>query len=163
MSNDPLKKRIFITAGETSGDNLGAGLMKELKAQAPFDIEFDGVGGKQMEREGLRSLFPMNELSVMGIIEILPNLMHILKRIQQTADKYNENNYDALITIDSPDFSFRVAKKVLEAGKSGSKKLHYVAPTVWAWRENRAAKIAKLYDSILCLYPFEPKYFEFIF
>lgn len=160
VSNNQKVRRIFVTAGETSGDNLGASLIRSIKQQAPFPVEFYGVGGKQMEEQGVRSLFPMKELSVMGIIEVIPNIMGILKRIQQTADAYNENNYDMMVTIDSPDFSFRVAKQVLEERKAASKMVHYVAPTVWAWRESRAAKVASLYNSILCLYPCEPEYFE---
>ena len=149
--------KIFIIAGEASGDLLAANLMAALKAQHP-DISFTGVGGQKMQEQGLKSLFPMQELSVMGLAEILPRLLKILSRIRQTAVAALKEKPDAVITIDSPDFCFRVIKKI----KAKNKKIpciHYVAPSVWAWRPKRAAKVSKFLDHLLALLPFEPPYF----
>jgi lipid-A-disaccharide synthase len=155
-----MKRRlhIFIIAGEASGDNLGASLMRALKAQHP-DMEFSGVGGMRMAEAGLRSLFPMEELSVMGIAEVLPKLLHILSRIRQTAREILKIKPDAVITIDAPDFCFRVIQKV-KAKTASIPCIHYVAPSVWAWRPGRAKKVAQFLDHILTLLPFEPPYFE---
>jgi len=150
--------RIFLIAGESSGDFLGAALMRVLKARHP-DVEFSGVGGSRMEQAGLRSLFPMEDLSVMGLAEVLPKLFHILSRIRQTASEILTTKPDAVVTIDSPDFCFRVIKK-MKAGGGKSPCIHYVAPSVWAWRPGRAKKVARFLDHILTLLPFEPPYFE---
>lgn len=153
------RMKIYIIAGEASGDRLGAQAMAELKSRYP-GVEFSGIGGSLMRAQGLESLFPMEELSVMGLAEIAPNLIHILKRIKQTIKNIEEINPDVLLTIDSPDFCFRVAKGVDKNGKTQLKKVHYVAPSVWAWRSGRAKKVAAFLDGILCLLPFEPPYFE---
>jgi lipid-A-disaccharide synthase len=150
--------RIFLVAGEASGDFLGAALMRSLK-QKHAEIEFSGVGGSGMMAEGLKSLFPMEDLSVMGIAEILPKLFLLISRIKQTAAEILQTKPDAVVTIDSPDFCFRVIKKVKAADKS-IPCIHYVAPSVWAWRPGRAKKVAKFLDHILTLLPFEPPYFE---
>ena len=151
--------KIFIIAGEASGDLLGARLIAALKKRYPqHHFIIDGIGGDLMVSAGIKPLFPMQELSVMGIAEVLPKLFQLLKRIKQTAEAITQNNYDAVITIDSPDFSFRVLKK-LHAHHTKIKAIHYVAPSVWAWRPKRAKKIAKLYHHLLCLLPFEPPYF----
>lgn len=150
--------RIFLIAGESSGDFLGASLMRALKSQRP-DIQFSGVGGSRMAAEGLKSLFPMEDLSVMGIAEVLPKLFQILARIRQTVREILNTRPDAVITIDSPDFCFRVVKKVKAKIKS-IPCIHYVAPSVWAWRPGRAKKVARFLDHILTLLPFEPPYFE---
>lgn len=155
--SDPVK--IYIIAGEASGDRLGAQAIQELKQRYP-GAQFYGIGGAAMQAQGLQSLFPMEELSVMGFVEILPNLMHILKRIQQTISHVEEINPDLLLSIDSPDFCFRVAKAVQKRGNTNAKKVHLVAPTVWAWRAGRAEKVAGFLDGMLCLLPFEPPYFE---
>lgn len=150
--------RIFLIAGEASGDTLGAGLMRALRQQNP-DVQFFGIGGRKMSAEGLVSLFPMEELSVMGLSEVLPRLFHILYRIRQTAGEILKLKPDAVVTIDSPDFCFRVVKKV--KGKTKDIPcIHYVAPSVWAWRPERAKKVSKFLDHILTLLPFEPPYFE---
>lgn len=156
-TKNPIK--IFLLAGEPSGDALGARLMIGLRQRVPkkYSIEFHGVGGALMEKEGLKSLFPMDELTIMGVIEVFPKIPQLLRLINKTAQAAKDLNPDAFVTIDAPDFSFRVAKKL----KSVSfPKVHYVAPSVWAWRPGRAAKIAKLYDHLLTLLPFEPPYFE---
>jgi lipid-A-disaccharide synthase len=150
--------RIFLIAGETSGDVLGAGLMRALKNAWP-DIEFSGIGGRQMTEAGLKSLFPMEELSVMGVAEVLPKLFQLMYRIRQTAGEILRQKPDAVVTIDSPDFCFRVIKKVKAKTKS-IPCIHYVAPSVWAWRPGRAKKVARFLDHILTLLPFEPRYFQ---
>ena len=145
--------RVFILAGEPSGDKLGGALMAGLKRLRP-DVTFEGIGGVQMQAEGLQSRFDMNELSVMGLAEVLPKYRHLKRRIAETARAVVAMKPDVLITIDSPDFSLRVAKLV----KAGSdiRTVHYVAPTVWAWRAGRAAKMARHIDHVLALFPFEP-------
>lgn len=149
--------RFFLIAGEPSGDALGAALMKGLKELHPR-VEFTGVGGPLMQAEGMRSQFPMDELSVMGLAEVLPKYRQLKRRIRECADAVLANPPDALITIDSPDFCLRVARLVKEA--SNVRTIHYVAPTVWAWRSKRAAKMAKVIDQVLALFPFEPPYME---
>ncbi|NVK18118.1 MAG: lipid-A-disaccharide synthase [Methylocystaceae bacterium] len=151
------KKRVYIIAGEPSGDLLGARLMKAMKAQCSENIEFLGIGGPNMYAEGLTSLFPMNELSIMGLAEIIPHIPKILKRIKQTVEDVEKQKPDCLITIDAPGFTFRVAKKL--KGK-GIPLIHYVAPTVWAWKPGRAKKIAQFLDHLMVLLPFEPPYFK---
>ncbi len=144
---------VFVIAGEPSGDRLGTALMAGLKALVP-GIRFSGVGGAGMAGEGLSSLFPMDELSVMGIAEILPKYCHLKRRIAQTARAVIDTAPDVLITIDSPDFCLRVARQVKAA--SDIRTVHYVAPTVWAWRPGRAQKMAQVIDHVLALFPFEP-------
>lgn len=145
--------RVFILAGEPSGDKLGGALMAGLKALRP-EVAFDGIGGAQMQAEGLTSRFDMSELSVMGLAEILPKYRHLKRRIAETAEAVIALKPDVLITVDSPDFSLRVAKLV--KARSAIRTVHYVAPTVWAWRPGRAAKMARHIDHVLALLPFEP-------
>lgn len=145
--------RVFIIAGEPSGDRLGGALMAGLKALQP-DVQFDGIGGAEMQAQGLVSRFPMEELSVMGIAEILPKYRALMARINETAQTVIETAPDVMITIDSPDFSLRVAKRVKAA--RDIRTVHYVAPTVWVWRPKRAQKMAKVIDHVLALFPFEP-------
>lgn len=146
-------RRFFLIAGEPSGDALGAALMAGLKTLEP-GVQFTGVGGPLMAAQGLQSLFPMDELSVMGIAEVLPRYRALMCRIKQCADTVVSEHPDALITIDSPDFSLRVAARVKK--RSQIRTVHYVAPTVWAWRSGRARKMAKSIDHVLALFPFEP-------
>ena len=148
--------KIFLIAGEASGDRLGAALMAGLKSLET--VEFQGVGGPMMQAEGLHSLFPMDELSVMGLAEILPKYLHLRRRLHQTAEAVLQAQPDVLITIDSPDFCLRVAKLV--KAKSSIRTVHYVAPSVWAWRAKRAGKMAGVIDHVLALLPFEPPYME---
>jgi len=148
--------KFFIIAGESSGDLLGSELIKELKIQYP-SASFTGIGGKLMQEQGLVSIFPITDLMVMGFAEVLPHLFKILARIKQTALAIKNIQPDYLITIDSPDFCFRVVKKITK--QQVLKKIHLVAPSVWAYRPQRAKKIAKLYDLLLALLPFEPPYF----
>jgi len=148
--------RVFMIAGELSGDQLGAHLMEGLRQLRP-DIEMSGVGGPQMTAAGLSSLFDMSELSVMGIVEVLPKLPHLLTRIREVANHVIAMQPDILITIDSPDFCLRVAKRV-KASLPQIPVAHYVAPSVWAWRPGRAEKMAAHVDHVLALLPFEPAY-----
>lgn len=144
--------RAFVIAGEPSGDKLGGALMSGLKSLT--DISFDGVGGPLMQAQGLTSRFPMDELSVMGLAEILPKYRALKARIRETAEVILDTKPDVLITIDSPDFCLRVARLV--KAQSDMRTIHYVAPTVWAWRPGRAEKMAAHVDHVLALFPFEP-------
>ncbi len=149
---------LYLIAGEPSGDLLGARLMASLKQKLGRNgVEFAGVGGPEMVAKGLHSLFPMAELSVMGLAEILPHLPHFIGRIRQTVADIKNTAPAVLVTIDSPGFCFRVGKRL--AG-CGIPLVHYVAPSVWAWRPGRAGKIAGFVDHLLALLPFEPPYFE---
>lgn len=150
---------VFVLAGENSGDVLGANLMKALHAKLGGRVRFSGVGGPEMTAAGLYSQFPMDELAVMGVFEVLPRLPNLLRRIKETARAIERLNPDVVVTIDAPDFCFRVIKK-LRAQGCKVPVVHYVAPTVWAWRPGRAAKIAKFLDHLMCLLPFEPPYFH---
>ena len=154
-------KKFFIIAGEASGDLLGSKIIKELKnqlAQKNEIAQFIGVGGALMQEQGLISIFAMEELSVMGFLEVVPHLKNLLARINQTAQAIKNEKPDFVITIDSPDFCFRVMKKLQKF--HDAKKIHLIAPSVWAYREGRAKKISKLYDLLLAILPFEPPYFE---
>lgn len=152
-----MNKRIFIIAGEASGDFLGGQLLQSLKQQNS-NIEIAGIGGSQMEAQGLKSLFPMADLSLYGLFELLPHLFNIFKRIKQTKEAIKAFRPDVLVTIDSPGFCFRIAKY---AKQLKIPVVHYVAPSVWAWKPGRAEKLAKKVevDHLLCLLPFEPPYF----
>ncbi len=149
--------KVFILAGEPSGDKLGGAFMAGLKSLRP-DVSFAGIGGPEMMAEGLKSRFDMAELSVMGLAEILPKYRALMARINETVAAVLKMQPDVLITIDSPDFSLRVARKV--KAKSEIRTVHYVAPTVWAWRPGRAEKMARYVDQVLALLPFEPPYME---
>ncbi|HQT65174.1 MAG: lipid-A-disaccharide synthase [Acidocella sp. 20-57-95] len=146
---------IFIIAGEASGDVLGARLMNALKLQRP-DLTFSGIGGARMAEAGLTSLFPMQELAVMGLAEILPRIIPLRRRMQQTIAAITTSKPDILVTIDSPGFCLRVLKAV---APTGIKRIHYVAPQVWAWRQERVKHFPGLWDELLCLLPFEPDFF----
>jgi len=153
-----MTKRIFIIAGEASGDFLGARLLQSLKAQQS-NLEIAGIGGNQMQEQGLKSLFPMSEISLYGIFELIPHLFSILKRIQQTKQAIKNFKPNVVVTIDSPGFTLRIARYVK---KLKIPVVHYVAPSVWALRPGRAKKLAQRVgvDHLLCLLPFEPPYFE---
>ena len=150
--------KIFLVAGEPSGDRLGAALMAGLKHLSP-GVAFAGVAGPLMQAEGMGSLFPMEELSVMGIAEVLPKYLHLKRRLREVADAVIASDAVALVTIDSPDFGLRVAALV-KAARPGMRTIHYVAPSVWAWRPGRAAKMARHVDHVLALLPFEPPYMQ---
>jgi lipid-A-disaccharide synthase len=131
--------------------------MRALKKLLNNKLSFAGIGGEQMIAEGLQPLFPQSELALFGLFELLPKIPNVLRRLKQTTEEVKRLRPAAVITIDGPDFSFRLAANLKGAGIP---LIHYVAPTVWAWREGRAKKIAKLYNHLLALLPFEPPYFE---
>jgi lipid-A-disaccharide synthase len=148
--------RIAIIAGEPSGDVLGARLMTALQRATGGAVRLEGIGGEQMIRAGLQSRFPMGELSHMGLVELLPHLPQLLRRIRETAEWLQKDPPDLLVTIDAPGFNVRLARRL--QGR-GIPLLHYVAPTVWAWKPKRAAAFAGIFDHLLALLPFEPSYF----
>lgn len=150
---------VFLIAGEPSGDRLGAALMSGLRTLAP-SVVFQGVGGTAMMGEGMSSLFPMDELSIMGIAEVAPKYFHLKRRIRETAEAVIAARPDVLVTIDSPDFCLRVARIVKAEGGAQIPVVHYVAPSVWAWRPKRAEKMARYVDHVLALLPFEPPYMQ---
>ena len=149
--------RVFVIAGELSGDKLGQAVMAGLKELAP-GVMFDGVGGPLMQAEGLVSRFDMTELSLMGLAEIVPQYFHLKRRIAEMAQAVIDTQPDILLTIDSPDFCLRVARLV--KARSEIRTVHYVAPTVWAWRPGRAQRMARFIDHVLALFPFEPPYMQ---
>ncbi|MEM7072274.1 MAG: lipid-A-disaccharide synthase [Pseudomonadota bacterium] len=150
-----MARRFYIIAGEPSGDRLGARLIEALRRLDP-SIEFKGLGGAEMQAQGLESLFDIRDLSVMGLFEIVPHLSRLRARLRQTLDDVVRVDPDVLITIDSPGFTTRLVSRL---GDARCLKLHYVAPTVWAWKPGRARRFAELFDMLLCLLPFEPPYF----
>lgn len=149
---------IFIIAGEPSGDFLGGKLMQALCKEVPSH-SISGIGGQHMITQGLHSLFPMEELSVMGLSEIIPHALKIKRRIKETVEWITKHQPQVLVTIDSPGFCLRVIKSLKMKGVA-IPVVHYVAPSVWAWRRKRAKKLAGLVDHLLTLFSFEPPYFE---
>jgi lipid-A-disaccharide synthase len=148
--------RIYLLAGEASGDVLGARLIAALRRRVP-GLEFAGVGGERMAEQGISSLFPMRELSLMGLLEVLPNLRRLARRMDQAEADILARRPDLLVTIDAPSFTLRLAERVRPRG---IRVVHYVAPQVWAWRPGRVRKIARRVDRILALLPFEAPFFE---
>ncbi len=149
--------KIYLIAGEPSGDALGGRLMKALKKK-DASIQFFGVGGESMEKEGLRSLFDISDLAIMGLAEVIPSIPKVLARIYQTVENIARVQPDVVVTIDSWSFSSRV-HKALRKKKFGITQVHYVAPQVWAWKKKRARTMYKYIDHLLTLLPQEPKYF----
>jgi lipid-A-disaccharide synthase len=148
---------IFIVSGEASGDNLAGKLMAALKRKTGGRIRFAGVGGPRSESEGLSSLFPMSELSLMGLAEILPHLPRLIGRLNETSLVARRLKPDAVVTVDSPGFCLRLAHHLRG---SGIPVIHYVAPQLWAWGPFRARKLKKRVDHIMALLPFEVSFFE---
>ncbi len=151
--------KIFIIAGEDSGDKLGSAIIDSLREAFDGSINFVGIGGNGMMNRGLDSIFPMSDLSVMGLVEIALQYPNLKNRLNQTIQSILDEKPDILLTIDAPEFCFRVAKKIKLSNKN-IPIAHYVAPSVWAWRPNRAKKISEFVDHILALFPFEPRYFR---
>ena len=156
---DHVARKIFLIATEESGDRLGAGLMKILRQRFGDAVQFEGVGGRAMAREGLTSLFPIEELSIVGFSAVLMQLPKILKLIRQTADAVMETSPEILVIIDSPDFTHRVARRV-RARDPSIPIIDYVSPSVWAWRPGRARTMRRYVDHVLALLPFEPEAYE---
>jgi lipid-A-disaccharide synthase len=146
---------IYLIAGESSGDVLGARLMSALAAHRP-DATFAGIGGGTMEAQGLQSLFPMRDLALMGLLEVVPRLRQLRHRLHQTTNDIATRRPDVVVTIDSPGFTLRVLRAVAPLGIP---RAHYVAPQVWAWRQSRVRHYHGLWDRLLCLLPFEPAFF----
>ena len=151
--------KVFIIAGEESGDKLGSSVIDGLIKVMDVPPKFVGIGGNGMTSRGLETIFPISDLSVMGLVEIASRYKNLKKRLNQTISHILDEKPDVLLTIDAPEFCFRVAKKVKLLNKN-IPIVHYVAPSVWAWRPNRAEKISKFVDHVLALFPFEPQYFN---
>ena len=148
--------RIALVAGEASGDILGSGLMRAIKARHP-DAEFIGVGGPLMEAQGMQSYFPMERLSVMGLVEVLGRLRELLARRKLLVQTLINEKPDVFIGIDAPDFTLNIE---LQLRRAGIKTVHYVSPSVWAWRQKRVLKIREGCDLMLTLLPFEARFYE---
>lgn len=146
---------IYLVAGEASGDVLGSRLMAALKAARP-GVTFAGVAGPRMQAEGMSSLFPMSDLAVMGLMEILPRLRTLRRRMLSVVADIAARRPDVVVTVDSPGFGLHVLRRV---APTGVKRVQYVAPQVWAWREHRIKWFPGLWDDLLCLLPFEQAYF----
>ncbi len=146
---------IYVVAGEASGDVLGARLIQAIRAHRP-DARVAGIGGARMAELGLVSLFPMHELALMGLAEVLPKLRKLYRRMGETVADITRRQPDVVVTIDSPGFTLRLLKRIAPLGLP---RVHYVAPQVWAWREHRVRKYPGLWDKLLCLLPFEPAFF----
>jgi lipid-A-disaccharide synthase len=150
---------IFLLTGEPSGDALGGRLIAALRQRTGGNLRIAGIGGERMREEGLESLVPLGDLAVAGVAEVLPRASLILRRVRQTVAAIRKLRPDAVVTIDSSGFSWRVAHG-LRRRDATLPLIHYVAPMVWAWRAGRARRMARWYDHLMTLLPFEPPYFE---
>jgi len=151
-------KKIFILTGEPSGDKLAFKVIDKLKSSKP-DIEYLSVGGEHLKSLGIKSLYDLKEITYLGFTKVLLNIFKIKRKINETVDKIIEFNPDVLFSVDSPDFTLRVAKQVKKI-KPNIKTIHFVAPQVWVWREGRVKKLKSFLDHVLLLFPFEKKYFD---
>ena len=150
---------IFIVAGEPSGDALGGALIAALRQRTGGSLRIAGIGGERMREQGLESLVPLRDLAIIGVAEVLPRAPVILRRVRETVAAIRAQRPDAVVTIDSSGFSWRVAHGLRCRGET-LPLIHYVAPMVWAWRAGRARRMARWYDHLMTLLPFEPPYFE---
>ena len=151
--------KIAVITGEESGDKLAASAIKELKLQYKKNIHLFGIGGNALKKQGIDNLFDISEINVMGLIEVLPKVLKIKKIINKTVDKIIEMKPDIVFTVDSPDFTLRVARRI-KSKKRELKIVHYVAPSVWAWRPGRIKTVKKSVDHLLTILPFEKKIFD---
>ena len=151
-------KKIFILTGEPSGDKLASTVISKLKIDNP-DINYLSVGGTHIKKLGIQSIFDLKDITYLGFTSVLFNIFKIRKKINKTVDEIIKFNPDILFSVDSPDFTLRVAEKVKNINNN-IKTIHYVAPQVWVWRKNRVKKIKKFIDHILLLFNFEKKYFD---
>ena len=151
-------KKIFILTGEPSGDKLASTVISKLKIQNP-NIEYLSVGGTHIQKLGIRTIYDLNEITYLGFTSVLLNIFKIRNKINKTVDEIIKFNPDILFSVDSPDFTLRVAEKVKKIN-SNIKTIHYVAPQVWIWRKNRVKKIKDFIDHMLLLFSFEKKYFD---
>jgi len=151
-------KKIFILTGETSGDRLASKVIKNLQKINP-NLEFLSVGGENLKSLGIKSIYNLNEITYLGFTNVILNIFKINKKINETVNAIIKYKPDLLFTVDSPDFTLRVAERVKKIN-SKIKTVHYVAPQVWVWRKSRVKKIKKFIDHILLLFKFEKKYFE---
>jgi len=150
---------IFIVTGEPSGDAIGGALIEALKERTGGRVRVAGIGGERMAEQGLTSLVPLGDLAVAGITEVLPRAPTILRHVRETTAAIRAAKPDAVVTIDSSGFTWRIAHRLRSAGET-LPLIHYVAPMVWAWLASRARRVARWYDHLLTLLPFEPPYFE---
>lgn len=157
-STENQKIDLFVIAGEPSGDLHGQHLMRALLKEAP-SMNIAGIGGPHMRKEGLKCLLPMEEFQLMGISEVIKKIPKILKNLRFVRNKILACNPKAVIFIDYPDFNIRMAKALRKKGYKG-KLIHYICPTVWAWRKGRMKTLCSTLDLLLCIFPFEKKYFE---
>ena len=151
-------KKIFVLTGEPSGDKFASKVISKLKS-TKSDIKYLSVGGENLKALGIESLYDLKEVTYLGFTRVLFNIFKIKKKIDETVNKIIEFNPDILFSVDSPDFTLRVAEKVKEKN-SDIKTIHYVAPQVWIWRSGRVKKIKKFIDHILLLFNFEKKFFD---
>ncbi len=158
MTISDRKLKIYLVAGEPSGDALGARLMRAMKKKTNGNVEFFGLGGDLMAGEGIKPLFDISDLAIMGLAEIIPSIPKVLRHIKETVDDILKVQPDVVVTIDSWSFASRV-QKALRKKKTGIPQVHYVAPQVWAWKKKRAKTMYKYVDHLLTLLPQEPKYF----
>src|SRR5437879_9884646 len=150
---------LFIIAGEPSGDALGGALIAALKERTAGRLRIAGIGGEAMAAQGLQSLVPLSDLAVVGVAEVLPRAPLILRRMRETVAAIRADRPDAVVTIDSSGFSWRIAQRLRRHGER-MPLIHYVAPMVWAWRGGRARRMARWFDHLLTLLPFEPAFFK---
>ena len=151
-------KKIFILTGEPSGDKLASEVISKLKINIP-NIEYLSVGGSNLRNLGIQSIFDLKDITYLGFTSVLLNILKIRKKINTTVEEIIKFNPDILFSVDSPDFTLRVAEKVKSINPN-IKTIHYVAPQVWVWREGRVKKFKKFLDHILLLFDFEKKYFD---